>query len=116
MRFQFYIFFIAALIICSISLAEDNPSLQPWKENPYYWSIHNKPVLLLGRFLFLEQALRTRTHARRDSIVVKEGVLTEKIALLESSTQRDLHKALDRLRQQKPVDNLANVLQPLFDS
>jgi hypothetical protein len=48
MRFQFYIFFIAALIICSISLAEDNPSLQPWKENPYYWSIHNKPVLLLG--------------------------------------------------------------------
>ena len=76
----------------------------------------NFPYVVLGRFLFLEQALRTRTHARRDSIVVKEGVLTEKIALLESSTQRDLHKALDRLRQQKPVDNLSNVLQPLFDS
>jgi len=75
----------------------------------------NFPYVVLGRFLFLEQALRTRTHAQRDSIVVKEGALTEKIALLESSTQRDLHKALDRLRQQKPVDNLVGILKPLFD-
>ncbi len=75
----------------------------------------NFPYVVLGRFLFLEQALRTRTHAQRDSIVVKEGALTEKIALLESSAQGDLHKALDRLRQQKPVDDLADVLQPLFN-
>ncbi len=70
--------------------------------------------MVLGRFLFLEQALRTRTHAQRDSIEVKEGALTEKIALLESSNQRDLHKALDRLRQQKPVDELVGVLLPLL--
>lgn len=76
----------------------------------------NFPYVVLGRFLFLEQALRTRTHARRDSILVKEGDLTEKIALLEGSTQRDLHQALDRLRQQKPVDDLASVLRPLFDT
>jgi len=75
----------------------------------------NFPYVVLGRFLFLQQALRTRTHARRDSIVIKEGDLTEKIALLKSSTQRDLHQALDRLRRQKPVDDLAAVLQPLFD-
>lgn len=75
----------------------------------------NFPYVVLGRFLFLEQALRTRTHARRDSIVVKEGDLTEKIALLEGSTQRDLHQALDRLRRQKPVDDLVAVLLPLFD-
>jgi hypothetical protein len=75
----------------------------------------NFPYVVLGRFLFLEQALRTRTHARRDSIVVKQGELTEKIASLESSTTRDLHQALDRLRQQKPVNNLAEILRPLFE-
>ena len=48
MRFQFYKFFIIALTICSVSLAAENCSLQPWKENPYYWSIDNKPILLLG--------------------------------------------------------------------
>ena len=74
----------------------------------------NFPYVVLGRFLFLERALRTRTHARRDSIVVKEGDLTEKIALLEKSNQRDLHQALDRLRRQKSVDNLVGVLEPLF--
>lgn len=31
--------------------------------------------------------------------MVKEGALTKKIALLKSSAQRDLHKALDRLRR-----------------
>ena len=75
----------------------------------------NFPYVVLGRFLFLEQALRTRTHARRDTIVVKEGDLTEKIASLEGSTQRELHQALDRLRRQKSVDDLVGVLMPLFD-
>ena len=75
----------------------------------------NFPYVVLGRFLFLEQALRSRTHARRDDIVVKEGELTEKIALLETSAQRELHKALDRLRRQKPVDDLAELLRPLLN-
>ena len=75
----------------------------------------NFPYVVLGRFLFLEQALRSRTHARRDDIVVKEGELTEKIALLETSAQRELHKALDRLRRQKPVDDLAKLLRPLLN-
>ncbi|MCP4489652.1 MAG: hypothetical protein GY820_20405 [Gammaproteobacteria bacterium] len=47
--------------------------------------------------------------------MVKEGALTGKIALLESSDQRDLHQAMDRLRQQKPVDELVGVLLPLFE-
>ena len=74
----------------------------------------NFPYVVIGRFLFLEQALRNRTHAQRDKIVIKEGELTDRIASLESSTQRDLHKAMDRLRQQKSVDDLARVLKPLF--
>jgi GTPase Era involved in 16S rRNA processing len=75
----------------------------------------NFPYVVLGRFLFLEQALLNRTHARRDSIVVKEGDLTEKIAQLEGSAQKELHQALDRLRRQKSVDDLVGVLRPLFD-
>jgi GTPase Era involved in 16S rRNA processing len=78
-------------------------------------SNRNFPYVVLGRFLFLEQALLSRTHARRDSIVVKEGDLTEKIAQLEGSAQRELHQALDRLRRQRSVDDLVGVLRPLFE-
>ena len=78
-------------------------------------SNRNFPYVVLGRFLFLEQTLRNRTHARRDNIVIKEDELTDKIALLESATQRDLHKAMERLRQQKPVDDLVRILIPFFD-
>ena len=24
------------------------PALQPWQENPWYWSYHGEPILLLG--------------------------------------------------------------------
>tara|TARA_R110002072_G_scaffold1780_3_gene14609 strand:+ start:3394 stop:4764 length:1371 start_codon:yes stop_codon:yes gene_type:complete len=77
-------------------------------------SNRNFPYVVLGRFLFLEQALLSRTHARRDDVVVKEGDLTEKIASMENSEQRQLHQALDRLRRQKSVDDLESVLRPLF--
>lgn len=30
------------------NLAAADEALQPWKENPWYWSFHDKPVLLLG--------------------------------------------------------------------
>lgn len=48
MRLKFYLFIIIALIVSSIILIKDNPPILPWKENPYYWSIDDKPVLLLG--------------------------------------------------------------------
>jgi len=30
------------------SATRAEPALQPWKENPWYWSYHGEPVLLLG--------------------------------------------------------------------
>jgi GTPase SAR1 family protein len=74
----------------------------------------NFPYVVLGRFLYLENALRNRTHAQRDTLQIKEGDLTDRIALLTAPQQAQLHKALNRLRSQKPVDDLAAVLKPLF--
>ena len=31
-----------------IQSAATEPTLRPWPENPWYWSYHGKPVLLLG--------------------------------------------------------------------
>lgn len=75
----------------------------------------NFPYVVLGRYLYLEKALRNRTHARRDSLQINEGDLTDRITLLTTPQQSELHKALDRLRNQKPVENLTAVLKPLFD-
>ncbi|WP_417847167.1 putative collagen-binding domain-containing protein [Thalassoglobus sp.] len=38
--------FVVTTLITNIAAAEE--SLQPWKENEWYWSYHGKPVLLLG--------------------------------------------------------------------
>jgi len=43
-------FFQVALLLSTIAtttFAEDAP-LRPWAENPWYWSYHGRPVLLLG--------------------------------------------------------------------
>lgn len=76
----------------------------------------NFPYVLLGRFLHLEELLHSRTHAQRDSIQVSEGKLQEKIAALTEREQKAIHKALERLSKQKPVDGLATTLQPLLFS
>lgn len=75
----------------------------------------NFPYVVLGRFLLLDKALRNRTHARRDSLKISEGDLADRLALLTNSQQGELHKALERLRKQKPVEDLAAVIKPLFD-
>ena len=36
------------LVIGPASAGADEPALQPWPANPWYWSYHGKPVLLLG--------------------------------------------------------------------
>lgn len=74
----------------------------------------NFPYVLIGRYLFLEDSLRNRTHARRDSISINENDLTEKLALLSAVEQGQLHRALNRLTRQKSVDDLQKVLQPLI--
>ena len=74
----------------------------------------NFPYVVLGRYLFLENALRNRTHARRDSIQISEGDLNDRIVQLTSSQQGELHRSLERLRHQKSAEDLTAVLEPLL--
>lgn len=36
------------VFICSVNVFAAEPALQPWTKNPWYWSDHGEPVLLLG--------------------------------------------------------------------
>lgn len=84
----------------------------------------NFPYVLVGRFLQLEALLQQRTHARRDTLVIagleangeaeNGGDLQGKISELKDDQQQSLHRALDRIGRQKPVENLAEVLKPLL--
>ncbi|MFT7133730.1 MAG: hypothetical protein ACI81O_002448 [Cyclobacteriaceae bacterium] len=76
----------------------------------------NFPYVVLARFLFLAESLRERNHARRDPLKIEEGDLADQIDKLPTREKRALHSAFDRLVNQKSVDNLAEVLQPLFGS
>lgn len=76
----------------------------------------NFPYVVLGRYLYLATALRNRTHARRDSIEIGEGDLTDRIAALSSKQQNDLHRALERLRRQQAVEDLKAVLKPVLQA
>ena len=74
----------------------------------------NFPYVVLGRYLYLATALRHRTHARRDSIQIGEGDLTDRIAALSSRERSELHKALERLRRQQGVEDLKAVMKPVL--
>ena len=75
----------------------------------------NFPYVVLGRYLFLHQSLGSRTHARRDSLQIEAGELSQRIKQLPSNQQSALHKSLNRLSQQKPVDDLLSALEPLLN-
>jgi hypothetical protein len=47
---QRYYFFTCCLIalLCDLPLGIAEPALRPWSENPWYWSYHGKPIVLLG--------------------------------------------------------------------
>lgn len=36
------------VIVCSIQVVAAESALQPWEKNPWYWSYHGEPLLLLG--------------------------------------------------------------------
>ncbi|MGI9321050.1 MAG: DUF3482 domain-containing protein [Thiogranum sp.] len=74
----------------------------------------NFPYVVLGRFLYLADSLRHRTHAHRDKLEISEGDLSARIKQLDSEQQAALHRALDRLRQQKTVDGLEPHLYALI--
>jgi GTPase Era involved in 16S rRNA processing len=75
----------------------------------------NFPYVVLGRFLYLEKALTSRTHAQRDSIEISESDLAGRIAQLSRAQQGELHNSFERLRSQKSVENLESVLKPILD-
>ena len=76
----------------------------------------NFPYVALGRFLYLADALRHRTHAHRDKLQISEGDLSARIKQLSSEQQSGLHRALDRLRQQKTTEGLEPLLYALIST
>ena len=74
----------------------------------------NFPYVVLGRFLYLTDALRHRTHAHREKLQISEGDLSARITQLSSEQQAGLHQALDQLRQQKPAEGLGQCLYALI--
>jgi hypothetical protein len=74
----------------------------------------NFPYVVLGRYLFLDRALKYRNHAQREPLEIKEGDLAASLEQLDRSQLRDVHTALEKLRKQKPVPDLAEVLRPLL--
>ena len=49
MKYGFAICWSVTLVfICSVHVIAAESALQPWVNNPWYWSYHGKPLLLLG--------------------------------------------------------------------
>ncbi|WNM56717.1 hypothetical protein [Candidatus Nitrospira allomarina] len=49
MKFKGFTSWIFLLVIlCLVNVVSAEPVLQPWNKNPWYWSDHGEPVLLLG--------------------------------------------------------------------
>ena len=76
----------------------------------------NFPYVVLGRFLYLTDALRHRTHAHREKLQISEGDLSARIGQLSSEQQAGLHQALDQLRQQKTAEGLEQCLYALIST
>ena len=74
----------------------------------------NFPYVVLGRFLYLADSLRHRTHAHRDKLQISEGDLSARIKQLGSEQQTGLHRALDRLCQQNTTQELGQYLYALI--
>jgi hypothetical protein len=74
----------------------------------------NFPYVVLGRYLYLADSLRHRTHAHRDNLQISEGDLSARIKQLGSEQQAGLHRALDKLRQQETTNELEQYLYALI--
>jgi GTPase Era involved in 16S rRNA processing len=81
-----------------------------------YGPIRNRnfPYVVIGRFLYLYQQIANLTHANRSPLTIEANEVQAVIDRLESSQQKKLHRACDRLVKQKTVDDLESVLLPLF--
>ncbi|MGQ8367387.1 GTPase/DUF3482 domain-containing protein [Glaciecola sp. 1036] len=74
----------------------------------------NFPYVVIGRFIHLYKQISQLNHANRQALNFSATDFQEKVANLEKSSQKDLNTACERLIKQKPVDNLEDILSPLF--
>ena len=87
--------------------------------------------MLLGRYLKLLMALKQRTHAQRSALRIEDNEvarntpsdetdggneLSVKLSSLSLAQKKQFHQAMDRLRRQKPVDDLDEILRPILKS
>ncbi len=77
-------------------------------------SNRNFPYVVIGRFIYLYQLISQRNHAVRKDVEINNIELNQQISQLEKATQKELHNACSRLVRQKPVENLTDLLLPLF--
>jgi GTPase Era involved in 16S rRNA processing len=85
--------------------------------NAIYGPVRNRnfPYVVIGRFLYLYRQIANLSHANRRPLSIAGNEMQDTIARLESSQQKKLHQACERLVKQKTVDDLETVLLPLFD-
>ena len=79
----------------------------------------NFPYVVIGRFLYLFEQLKSKNHADRNAIVMSESDVSEdnlktRIEKMDKADVKALHVACDRLVSQKAVDCLQEVIQKLF--
>ena len=74
----------------------------------------NFPYVVMGRFIYLYNQIRQLNHANREGLDFNADQFQEKVASLENSAQKELHKACDRLVRQKDVENLDDILLPFL--
>jgi len=76
----------------------------------------NFPYVVIGRFLFLFEQLKNKNHADRSSIQMTDASLKSRIDSMQKSQSKELHLACKKLISQKPVVNLSDAIQGLFNS
>lgn len=74
----------------------------------------NFAFVLTGRFLSLLDALRNRTHARRECAKLEAVDLASRLDALEESDKKALVKSLSRIKSVSSIEQLAHELTPLI--
>lgn len=76
----------------------------------------NFPYVIIGRFIYLFYQVSQLNHADRRALDVSQPAFQSQIEQLQKNALKDLHNACDKLSKQKVVDNLEELLRPLFDN
>ena len=75
----------------------------------------NFPYVVIGRFLYLFEQLKSKNHADRSSIRMADSHLKNKIDSMQKSQSKELHLTCKKLISQKPVSNLQTIIGELFE-